>query len=288
MVKRGLVIVCAAVVCVLGGCCSNATQNASFAVSECEAERLLAEMKEEPVAYERPVVVLGGWLDPGWGMAGVARVLEERTTDPEQVIAPPYLSVTKWESMRERVITAVERAYPSGDDEWTVEVDVVGISMGGLVARYCAMGNEDGVKRLRIRNLYTIASPHKGADRAAWPTIDPRVLGMRAGSEFLSALDAGYAGEYEVFGYVRLGDVTVGEGNTVPPGGRLWWVPNRFGELAHNDAQRDPRILADVVLRLRGEGALTREPATPLESVLEIASAEDEGGESEDAGGEGE
>ncbi|TVQ79334.1 MAG: hypothetical protein EA380_04690 [Phycisphaeraceae bacterium] len=246
------------------GCSADRPINPSFSVTVTEAQGLLREMREERVEFERPVVVLSGWMDLGFGISWLQRELRRYTPDRKAVLAPAYFSVSRWESKRARVIGAVERAYPSDDDEWTVEVDVIGISMGGLVARYCALECADGGKRLRIRNLYTIATPHRGASRASWPTTDARVRAMRRGSDFLAAIDEGYDGSYEIYGYVRLGDVTVGPANSAPPGGRLWWVQNRPLEWSHADVHRDPRIVADLVLRLRGDQPLSEEPPAAL------------------------
>lgn len=257
-------VVLAAAGVLLAGCSADRPLNPSFSVTVGEAQGLLREMRAERVEFERPVVVLSGWMDLGFGISWLQRELRRYTPDREGVIAPPYFSVSRWDSKRARVIEAVERAYPSDDDEWTVEVDVIGISMGGLVARYCALECEHGGKRLRIRNLYTIATPHRGAARAVWPTTDARVRAMRRGSDFLQMLDDGYDGSYGVYGYVRLGDVTVGPANSAPPGGRLWWVQNRPFEWSHADVHRDPRIVADLVRRLRGEEPLSEEPVAEL------------------------
>lgn len=268
MTSRGLaglwLVVLATASVLLAGCSADRPLNPSFSVTVGEAQGLLREMRAERVEFERPVVVLSGWMDFGFGISWLQRELRRYTPEREGVLAPPYFSVSRWESKRARVIDAVERAYPSEDPEWTVEVDVIGISMGGLVARYCALECEHGGKRLRIRNLYTIATPHRGASRASWPTTDARVRAMRSGSEFLGMLDDGYDGSYEVYGYVRLGDVTVGPANSVPPGGRLWWVQNRPFEWSHADVHRDPRIVADLVRRLRGDPPLSSEPTAPL------------------------
>ena len=56
--------------------------------------------------------------------------------------------------------------------------------------------------------------------------LEWRQIDMRAGSEFLRHLnDADEAAGYEVFPYVRLGDMIVGTPNAAPPGRDPWWVP---------------------------------------------------------------
>ena len=63
---------------------------------------------------------------------------------------------------RTTVIEAVNKAFPSDDPQWTVPVDVVAISMGGLVARYAGVParGEGDVRKLRVVRLFTLASPH--------------------------------------------------------------------------------------------------------------------------------
>ena len=193
-----------------------------------------------------------------------------------------------FDACRLRVAQAVDRAFPSDDSNQTVEVDVIGLSMGGLVGRYCAAefvpagetpssqpspggrGSKSG-KRLRIRRLFTTSSPHLGAVRAErLPQLLELQRDMTPGSELYERLEraeasAGASGtRYELVPYVRLGDDVVGSANAAPKGRTAWWVTNPPGQFAHVGAMTDPRILADVVRRLRGEKPITKEPAAPL------------------------
>jgi pimeloyl-ACP methyl ester carboxylesterase len=146
----------------------------------------------------------------------------------------------------------------------TVEVDVIGFSMGGLVARHAARPNSLG-KRLNIRRLFTISSPHRGARLASLPTVDQRMIDMRPGSAFLADLNSHLSeADYELLAYTRLGDMIVGPENAAPPGMSPWWVANASFSLAHISAGADPRILADIARRLRNEPPFTTTPASPL------------------------
>jgi hypothetical protein len=123
-------------------------------------------------------------------------------------------------------------------------------------------------KRLRVRRLFTASSPHLGAMRAErLPQLLRMQKDMTPGSAFYRELEESERRgglNYEIFPYVRLGDDVVGAQNAAPKGRVAWWVPNPPGEFTHVGAMTDPRILADVVRRLRGESPLTKEPPTPL------------------------
>src|SRR6185369_10092730 len=113
-----------------------------------------------------------------------------------------YTFGTRFDTLARTVIERVEATWPSDNPEETVEVDVVGVSMGGLVARWAALPPADRFregaahnpgatgKRLRIRNLYTLGTPHRGAILANLIAPDPIARDMRAGSGFLRTLDA--------------------------------------------------------------------------------------------------
>jgi hypothetical protein len=88
---------------------------------------------------------------------------------------------------------------------------------------------------------------------------------MRHDSDFLGALAAARGdGAFEAFYYVRLDDAVVGEANAAPPGETAWWVPNRALQHSHVHAYKDPRIVADIARRLRGETPYATEPPAQL------------------------
>ena len=60
------------------------------------------------------------------------------------------------------------------DDSTTYEVDVIGQSMGGLIAVYAALDDPTLGKRVKIRRLYTICSPLQGAKLATLPELRGR------------------------------------------------------------------------------------------------------------------
>jgi pimeloyl-ACP methyl ester carboxylesterase len=241
------------------------TRNPSFPATLAEARCDLKRMRAEPRALERPLVVLGGYLELGLSQA-VLKARFHRLTGDDRIAGVPFTLCKSFDGCRRRAIAAVERAFPGPDPLRTTEVDVVGISMGGIVARYAALSPERAdARRLRIARLFTIASPHLGADRARLPAVNQLQRDMRADSAFIRRLNRPEnAPDYPVFPYVRLGDLTVGAANAAPTGMTAWWVPDVALQPPHSGAMVDARIIADIARRLRGEKPFTTLPAAPL------------------------
>lgn len=262
--------------------------NPSFPVSMEDARADLQRMRETPRVLERPVVVLAGYLDPGLGSAWLAWKIRNLTGD-SRVIGVDFFSCSTFDDCRARVIEEVSRAFPSADPEETTEVDVIGMSMGGVVARHAAVPERDGTssKRLKVARLFTIGSPHRGANMAALPSFHSLHLSMRVDSSFMSELNAEYRNaDYKVYSYVRLGDSIVGVENAAPPGETPWWVSGGLCPSAHIGAVMDPRIQSDIARRLRAErpfstvpaldsrDAQVHRPVVPLDPSLRYVGAE--------------
>ena len=238
--------------------------NPSFDVTVRAASAELQARKTDKIHLERPVVVLAGYLDPGFGVARAAEMIRSVVDQRGWVIEVPFFSVTSFDASRARVIAKLIDQFGADADGDTIEVDVIGISMGGLVARHAAM-ERDGRPRLRINRLFTISTPHRGALVAEMLRPDHRATQMRAGSTLLADLDCAYPTcGYEFISYVRLGDGVVGEEAARGPDGRLWWIADKPLSPSHMHAAYDQRIIADIVRRLAGEDPLTTEPCAPL------------------------
>jgi pimeloyl-ACP methyl ester carboxylesterase len=249
--------------------------NPSFNVSTSDAGLELRKMREHPKPLERPLVVLSGFCDPGIA-ANILRGEFKRLTGDDRVIGVSFLFCGDFEQCRRSVIAAVDKAFPNDDPRWTTEVDVVGVSMGGLVGRYAAAPEPEhpDARRLRVARLFTISSPHRGALLAMLPTLSRLQLDMRSDSDFLrrlvqaeATIDDGQSGDaatYKIVPYVRLGDTIVGAKNAAPEGLTPWWLPAEPFQDSHLMAMADPRIIADVARRLRGECPLTHDPPQPL------------------------
>lgn len=242
--------------------------NRLFPVTEglIASERM--RMSARPVSLERPLVVLAGYRTGLHQPEGLRRRLAQLISagDPEgrRTLAIAYAGVGDIHAAARRVVERIEEAFPSDDPHRTTEVDVVGVSMGGLVARYAAMGpparpesfDEPPTKRLHIARLFTIATPHRGARAAEIVTPDQAARDMRPGSPFLQRLDEALPGiDFELIAYARTNDALVGEENTAPPGVEPIWAPGP-ALFSHFTAAQDWSIAVDIARRLRGEWPL--------------------------------
>jgi hypothetical protein len=261
----------AAFILSIAGCVADEPLNPSFPLRLEEAKVALEEMAAAPVELKRPVIVVGGYLDPGFATPRVRETVR-RIGGGDRVISVHFLFQGDFDGCRDHLLSSIEEAFPSGDPNWTMEVDIIGGSMGGIVSRYAAMPltEEEAAarpvrKRLRIARLFTTSTPHLGAKMADIPTLDPLAINMRCGSAFLARLDAELPhAAYQLIPYVRLGDMVVGPENAAPAGRTAWWVANQPLQFAHLACMRDQRFLADISRRLRGETPYTSEPPAAL------------------------
>lgn len=237
--------------------------NPTYPATKAEIRAELDRMRAQPTGLERPVLVLSGWRSPPGTAAFIAGRIEALTgAADEQVAVMSYPLASDITPLGDRVVAFVDEHWPSDDPAGTTEVDVVAISMGGLVARWAASDRGEGSRRLRINTLYTLATPHRGAALAEHIRIDAAARQMHAGSDFLQHLDEALARDgYEVVPYAVLRDGWVGATNTAPPGMDPIWVRGRL-ILSHHLIALDERIAADLALRLRGAPPLAS-PSTP-------------------------
>ncbi|MEL6740755.1 MAG: hypothetical protein AAFP26_08875 [Planctomycetota bacterium] len=247
--------------------------NQAFDVDNADIREDLRRMSGEPVSLQRPVIVLAGYR--GTSRLTAARLEEVLTDDGGMVLNLSYFWASDIPPIGARVVDFVEEHFPSDDPAFTTEVDVVAISMGGLVARTAAMppelrGETPDAKRLRIRTLYTLATPHDGAKLAEHIHPDAAAKQMIPGSDYIALLDEQFIAmqatddaqaRYDVVPYAVLRDTWVGASNTAPPGQEPIWVPGRM-MFSHHLVGQDTRILADVARRIRGEEPIGR-PSTP-------------------------
>ena len=258
----------------LTGCAARPV-NPSFGTSSADAKKVIRAIQDAPVPLDRPVVACAGWADPGFVSAYWPKQIRRSFTDADhETVGVKFTGRYDFDGCRDRLITAVDAAFPTNDPDWTVEVDVVAFSMGGLVARYAAAPpvptsidpeRPSSRRRLKIRRLFTISTPHRGATMARVLTPERRIISMRAGSPFLTRLDQVWpARRYDFVAYTRLHDPIVGTANTAPPGVTPYWVAAPPLARSHQEAYRDPRIVADILRRLRGNVPLTAEIPVPL------------------------
>src|SRR5688500_13584114 len=177
------------IVALLVAGCAKQPVNPAFNVSRADASRAIEAMGKDEKRLERPVVVLGGYHDMGIGPASFLPKFREAVGDDERIVPVTHFFRGTFDACRREVIEEVEKQFPSAEGAGeTIEVDVIGLSMGGIVARYAAL-ERPGERRLKIKRLFTISSPHRGAVRASLPTIHRLHRDLRSGSEFLRELD---------------------------------------------------------------------------------------------------
>ena len=258
----------------LASCIHLPRDNPAYPATNAEVQAAIEAMEETPVGLDRPVVVLSGWRSPAMSGSHLAgRIREVTGADEDRIISIGYMWGSDIPSIADKVAKRVAEEFGSVVDpltgqHWTTEVDVVAISMGGLVARTAwadpnDVGRDAGL-RLDIGTLYTLGSPHRGAKLANWIRLDEASRQMQPGSSFLATLDdatLGDAHHLTIVPYATLRDTWVGATNASPHGQEPIWVPGRL-VLSHHLISLDDRILADLGRRLRGETPLA-EPSSP-------------------------
>lgn len=225
--------------------------------SPADAERLLTAFRAAPVPLARPLVVVSGWralaLLPANIIANLSPLF---VSEPGRTGFVPHSfpTQTDFDAIACRMIERVQQLWPCDRPDRTVEVDAVAVSMGGLVCRNAASERMmHGRRRLRIRRLFTIGTPHRGAWLAERIAVDRAARAMKPGSAFLARLDRELASaDYEMVCYARLYDEFVGATRSAPHGRDPIWLSGPR-VLSHLTIAQDRRILADVAARLRGE-----------------------------------
>ena len=246
--------------------CAAKPQNPSFPVTFSQAGKAVDQMRADPKPLSRPLVIIGGFGDLNISPPLFKNFFQTISRD-SRIITVSVCFCQSFNECRQKVIEQIHKAIPSTDPDFTAEVDVIGASLGGLVARYSAAPSDDPVhpRRLKIARLFSISSPHSGATLANLIAITAYHRDLRPNSPLLQRLAEQDAdATYELFPYVRLHDELVGAKNAAPPGVDPFWLPTPPLTLAHLGAIIDTRILADIARRLRGEEPFTRFPATPL------------------------
>lgn len=243
--------------------CATTPPNPSFPLTRRQARLDLDAMARSPKPAPRPILLLAGYMDTGLATAEIKSQLRRVIRDG-RFLTITFLGCATFDACREHLVKKVEREFPSSNPRQTIEVDVIGISMGGLVAQYAAQPDATP-KQLRIARLFTIATPHRGAMLASGLAIDPRARQMSPGSSFIEQINrSANRSDYPIIPYVWTNDNIVGAGNAAPPGMTPWWLPPTILQAPHTGPMNDPRVIADIARRLRGEKPYTVEPPAPL------------------------
>ena len=242
-------------------------ENPSFPLTIPEAHRAILEMIDKPLPLSRPLVIVGGYEDLLISQTLATQYFGAMLKDPK-FITVSLQGCGSFDDCRARILAAVNNACGNTDPHWTAEVDVVGVSLGGMAARFAAAPSRDPhfPQRLRIARLFTLSSPLAGA-KVAMLGFTSFQRDIQPGSEVQKYLAAAEPDPpYDIYSYVHLDDEMVGQENAAIPGRIPYWLPNVPGlpVLPHEAIMLDERVFADVTRRLRGETPFTLPQLTPL------------------------
>jgi pimeloyl-ACP methyl ester carboxylesterase len=120
------------------GCVTQYPVNPSFPVSPAQGQQIISADTANPKPLKRPLVIVGGFFDPGISQFLMCRDFRNYL-HTDRVIGVTLGMSWSTEDFRQRIITAVDQAFPTTDPVNTTEVDVIGYSMGGLAARRPAL-----------------------------------------------------------------------------------------------------------------------------------------------------
>lgn len=183
-----------------------------------------------------PVVLLHGIFDTAAVLGRLCAFLQQRGWATHRFELVPRFGQAGLDVLARQVADYVERTFGPGE-----KIDLVGFSMGGLVARYY-------IQRLggleRVSRLVTISSPHRGT-WTAFLLGNAGARQMRPGSAFLRDLDK----DRKVLKCIRFTTIwtpwdlmILPAGSSVIPEGR----PVRIGVGWHRLMVRDRRVLREV------------------------------------------
>lgn len=238
--------------------------NPSFSISENQAREAIREMRKSPRRLERPLVILGGFADVGVASYLFKDKIVDMFDQPD-ILLVRFADCTSFEECRQRVIQRVDEQFGKTDNDKTIEVDVVGQSMGGLIAILSSADFGDGQRRLNAKRIFALSSPLSGAKLAenAPMVMTDMHRDMLPNSQLYQRLSTARI-DAQLYCYTRLDDPIVGEYFSVLKGRQVWWVDNPLLGLSHLQGITDDRIVADVTRRLRGESAYATSPPAPL------------------------
>lgn len=240
----------------------------SFDLSHGQVRAEVRRLKAAPVNdLERPVVILSGYRAvPSMAHRVRDRLCSMTTKNHDDFYSVAYTFRGDIIEMVDLSVDRISDRFGTNGADETIEVDVVAISMGGLVARVAAedpvLHDRDG-RRLRINRLFTLATPHRGANLAKYIRPDQAAEDVRPGSAFLEDLNSRTnERDYELVCYGQTRDGWVGAKNTAPPGMEPYWTGGTL-MWSHFNAPSNPWFLADIARRLRGEEPIALETGAP-------------------------
>lgn len=129
---------------------------------------------------KNPVVLVHGIFRPASVFNKMSAFLSERGWPVYALNMTQYTGIISLDLLAKQVADYVDNTFPPKQ-----AIDVVGLSMGGIVSRYYVQ-RLGGIER--VQRLITIGSPHYGTKMAYFLPL-PGCLQMRPGSLFLEELN---------------------------------------------------------------------------------------------------
>src|SRR2546421_4881646 len=119
------------------GCSANQPTNPSFPVDANQAQRALAYMSSHPHRLERPLLIVGGFMDPNVSPP-IYKWQFHRLTNDDRIATASIALCGSFDECRAALIEAGYPAFPRDDAEFTTEGDVIWPTLGGPAAPYGA------------------------------------------------------------------------------------------------------------------------------------------------------
>jgi triacylglycerol lipase len=127
-----------------------------------------------------PILLIHGITDTSYKMRKIASHLYDRGWQVHTIDLTPNNGDSRLEILGGQVADLVDRTFAPHQ-----HIDIVGFSMGGLVARYY-LQRLGGIER--VQRFITLSSPHRGT-LAAYFSERPGCTQMRPDSKFVRDLD---------------------------------------------------------------------------------------------------
>lgn len=232
-----------------------------------EARAELSRMARDRRPLARPILVLGAyhaWPPVVWAMV---RKLRRLTGAGEnEIVGVSYQWETSLRAASEKGVKRAVDAWGLAPGGTTQQIDVVGLSMGGLIARMVSSGDNEALglppdlPRLDAKRIFTFGSPMQGSRRAMRIRPDQAARDMRPGSAIIERIQS--ARGPEIISYGQLRDQVVGATRTAPRGMEPIWSSGTL-LMSHFTTPHNPWFLADMARRLRGEEPLLSADRAP-------------------------
>lgn len=239
------------------GCGSYVFYRADIPQSPAMAGEALEVLAQNPAPLQRPLLLIHGWRDSARRWEKMLHWLRRCTTNAEEMVVvfdysgDQPISVLTEELFRKYKVLG--------------EVDVVGHSMGGLIAREA---HRRGF--ITIKTLFSMASPHRGSYLARYGPLFRQLRDMTPGSEFLRRLNSDpRTRDFNIITYWMRGDFLLTQGSSESLGGTnvILSTGNKpLFRYTHNQLVMDERTIYDVIRRLTCwsvERACPPEPEVP-------------------------